>query len=326
MTATLIFIASLIILSLIWLTLRTARGVEQRIPPVGDFIDLPSTRLHFVERGAPTQGTPSVVMLHGLGGQLHHFKYHLLDALAEHTRVVAVDRPGSGYSTRKPGEATSLKQQADVIVALLDRLNIEQALIVGHSLGGALALTLALHHPKRVAAIALITPLVYPPPAVPAVFRPLDIGSAMLRYWVAWTLATPLFMLGRDRVLPAIFGPERVPPDFAIRAGGILAMRPSQFIATAEDLRALPLSLPEVTQRYDELRSTAAPAVSILVAAQDRILDSAQQGMALAATLPHAHLEVVEGGHMLPMTQPTRVAAFVQAALQRVTQSKAALE
>ncbi|MGA1423945.1 MAG: alpha/beta fold hydrolase [Steroidobacteraceae bacterium] len=317
MLATAIFLVSLFILSLIWLTMRTARGVEQRLPPIGKFVDLPEARLHVLDRGVAGEATPPVLMLHGLGGQLHHFAYHLVDAIARHTRVVTLDRPGSGYSSRREGAATTLRQQADTFVALLDRLNINKAFVVGHSLGGALALALAIHHPTRVAGLALITPLAFTPPEVPKAFRALDVGSRLVRRIIAWTLATPGFMLSRDKVLPAIFGPDPVPKDFAVRAGGILAMRPSQFVATSEDLRALPDNLPELITRYDELQQEGAPPISILVARQDRILDSVNQGIALADRLRGAHLEIVEGGHMLPVTQPERVVQFVEDALNR---------
>ena len=318
MLATFIFVVTLIILSLIWLTLRTARGVEQRIPPVGRFIELPNARLHVLERGTTETNNPPVLMLHGLGGQLHHFAYHLVDAIATRTRVVTLDRPGSGYSTRCPGEATTLRQQADTFVALLDRLDIDKAFVVGHSLGGALALSLAIYHPQRVAGLALVTPLAFTPPTVPKAFRALNVGSGLLRSVIAWTLATPGFIVGRNTVLPAIFGPDPVPGDFAIRAGGILSMRPSQFVATSEDLRALTDELPQLAARYGDLRHEGAASVSILVARQDRILDSEHQGVALAAQLERASLEIVEGGHMLPVTQPDRVAEFVFAALERV--------
>ncbi|MGA0055456.1 MAG: alpha/beta fold hydrolase [Steroidobacteraceae bacterium] len=317
MLATAIFLVSLFILSLIWLTMRTARGVEQRLPPIGKFVDLPEARLHVLDRGVAGEVTPPVLMLHGLGGQLHHFAYHLVDAIARHTRVVTLDRPGSGYSSRREGAATTLRQQADTFVALLDRLNINKAFVVGHSLGGALALALAIHHPTRVAGLALITPLAFTPPEVPKAFRALDVGNRIVRRIIAWTLATPGFMLSRDKVLPAIFGPDPVPKDFAVRAGGILAMRPSQFVATSEDLRALPDNLPELITRYDELRQDGAPPISILVARQDRILDSVNQGIALADSLQGTHLEIVEGGHMLPVTQPERVVQFVEDALKR---------
>ena len=129
MLATAIFLVSLFVLSLIWLTMRTARGVEQRLPPIGTFVDLPEARLHVLDRGAASEATPPVLMLHGLGGQLHHFAYHLVDAIARHTRVITLDRPGSGYSSRREGAATTLRQQADTFVALLDHLNIQKAFV-----------------------------------------------------------------------------------------------------------------------------------------------------------------------------------------------------
>ena len=94
-------------------------------------------------------------------------------------------------------------------------------------------------------------------------------------------------------------------------------MRPSQFVATSEDLRALPNNLPELIARYEELSREDAPPVSILVARQDRILNSKSQGIALAEQLKRAHLEIVEGGHMLPVTQPEIVAKFIEESIKR---------
>ena len=69
------------------------------MPPIGRFVDLPGARLHVVERG---QG-PALLLVHGLAGQLRHFTYDIVDRLAAHYRVVALDRPGSAYSIRTPG-------------------------------------------------------------------------------------------------------------------------------------------------------------------------------------------------------------------------------
>lgn len=149
------YIALIVLLATLgglWLfTLRVAVGVEEKIPAAGKFADVTNARLHYLERGESRQGEPPIVMLHGLGGHLHHFNFALVDDLAKDARVIAVDRPGSGYSSRDYGKATKLTEQADAIVALLDQLEIRRALFVGHSLGGALSLTLAIRHPTRVA-------------------------------------------------------------------------------------------------------------------------------------------------------------------------------
>src|SRR5271169_6645060 len=114
-------------------TVLTVSRVESALPPSGRFIDVPGARLHVVDRG---QG-PALLLVHGLAGQLCHFTYGIVDQLATRYRVVAVDRPGSGYSLRLPGASAALGAQADVLAALMDALQLERAVVVGHSLGGA---------------------------------------------------------------------------------------------------------------------------------------------------------------------------------------------
>src|ERR1700680_2309183 len=96
---------------------RTASKVEAALPPQGRFIDVPGARLHVVERG---QG-PALLLIHGLAGNLCHFTYGVVDALARDFRVVAVDRPGSGYSQRPPNAKATLSAQADVMAALIEK-------------------------------------------------------------------------------------------------------------------------------------------------------------------------------------------------------------
>jgi pimeloyl-ACP methyl ester carboxylesterase len=140
----------------LWLfTRRVATNVETRIPVAGKFADVAGARLHYVERGETRADQLPIVMLHGLAGHLHHFNFALVDELAKDTRVIAIDRPGSGYSTRDYGKVTKLTEQADAIIALLDQLGITRAVFVGHSLGGALSLTIAIRHPTRVAGLTL---------------------------------------------------------------------------------------------------------------------------------------------------------------------------
>jgi pimeloyl-ACP methyl ester carboxylesterase len=254
-------------------------------------------------------------MLHGLAGQLHHFRYSLVDALAEETRVVAVDRPGSGYSTREPGCATALEDQADAIAALMDRLGFERALLVGHSLGGALSLAVALRHPTRVAGLALLAPLTTMPGGSPEVFRSLQVPPA-LRSLIARTVAIPAFVSRREALMRLVFGPEDAPGDYARRGGGLLSLRPQQFQSAAEDYAAVPRSLTALEARYDELaRATPAPLpIAVLYGREDRVLDYRPQGEGFIARVPHARLELVTGGHMLPVTQPARCAEFIRRA------------
>ena len=297
------------------LTTRLARRAEAALPPAGRFIEVPGARLHVVEAGELRDGRPPILMLHGLAGQLHHFRYSLVDALARDTRVVAVDRPGSGYSTRERDRATTLEDQADAIAALMDHLGFDRVLLVGHSLGGALSLAVALRHPTRVTGLALLAPLTTMPSDPPEVFRSLQVPH-FLRSLIARTVAIPAFVSRREALMRLVFGPEDAPGDYARRGGGLLSLRPQQFLSAAEDYAAVPRSLLTLENRYAELaREPAAPLpIAVLYGREDRVLDYRPQGEGFVARLPHVRLELVTGGHMLPVTQPARCAEFIRRA------------
>lgn len=98
--------------------------------------------------GAPG---PPLVLLHGAGGTLRHWPEEIR-ALEGH-RVLALDLPGHGGS---PGPAfTSVSDYARSVLGLLDALGVERAVVAGFSMGGAIALTLALDAPARVAGLVL---------------------------------------------------------------------------------------------------------------------------------------------------------------------------
>lgn len=316
MIAIAITIFAVLIIGCAWFTNRLARAAEQRLPPVGRFAEVPGARLHFLDRGEQRAGPP-IIMLHGLAGQLHNFAYGLVDELARDTRVIAIDRPGSGYSVRTDGGARSLFEQADAIEALCRQLELGRVLLVGHSLGGALSLAFALRHPQRVAGLALIAPLTTFSGAMPAVFARLRIRSDAMRRLFAAVLATPLLILNRDRIMPQIFGPESVPSDYPVRAGGLLSLRPSQFVAASQDLGALPDVMPVIESRYDELLGADAPPIAIIYGRGDRILDPVLQGEGFVARVPRTRLVLVDGGHMLPVTQPTICVQFLREAWQQ---------
>jgi pimeloyl-ACP methyl ester carboxylesterase len=293
-------------------TLYTARKVEALVPSKGRFVDVPGARLHIRDFGEQRADAPAILMIHGLAGQLSHYTYGVAGRLAQRHRVVVLDRPGSGYSSRAPGTPADLSTQAATIAALIRTLGLGPAFVVGHSLGGAVALALALEHPKQVAGLALLAPLTHMRDDVPPVFAGLTIRSPLMRRLVAWTLAIPASIKNSRPTLEVVFGPEPVPKDFAIKGGGLLSLRPSAFLSASSDLQALPDHLPRVQARYPELRLP----VHVLYGKDDRILDWQANGQALVDKVPGARLELIEGGHMLPVTNPGATAEFIEGALR----------
>lgn len=287
-----------------------AKRIEKAVPPDGRFLEVDGVRLHYREEGA---GFP-IVMIHGLGGQMRNFSYALTERLAREFRLILIDRPGSGYSEPLPAGRADVKAQAALVAGLLDALKLDRPLVVGHSLGGAVALALALDHADKVGALALIAPLTHREPRAPEAFKGLAIASAPLRRAFAWTLAAPMTTLVGHKSSQRVFAPDPVPADFPIRGGGALVARPGNFYAATGDLLAANDDMDDMTRRYP----TMAIPTAIIFGRQDQVLSPAAHGEALAATAPDAQLTLIDGGHMIPVTHPDKVAAWLRTAAARV--------
>lgn len=303
----LLALAALVALGLLiaWrFSATVAKKAAAAIPPRGHFTEVPGGRIHWVEKG---EGPP-LVLIHGLAGNLHNFGY-VMDRLAADYRVIAVDRPGCGWSERDGDDQARIPEQARMIADMLEKEGIEPAVLVGHSLGGAVSLTMALNHPERVRALALISALVRAPSQPAEAFAGIDIASPSVRRFVANTLAVPMSIRNGDKTLAFVFGPDAPPADFRTRGGGLLGLRPDAFYAAATDLQAVPQDMDAITARIGEI---AVP-VGLFYGTDDRILPAADQIAVLRQALPQADIETMEDrGHMPLVIEPDRIDAFVR--------------
>jgi pimeloyl-ACP methyl ester carboxylesterase len=285
------------------------RDAERKVPADGGFIEVDGARLHYIDRGSG----PAIVMVHGLGGQIRNFTYALSELLEGEHRLIVVDRPGSGYSKAKPGTTPDIRAQGRLVARLIDKLGLEKPMIVGHSLGGAVALAAALAAPGKIGGLLLLAPLTQPMDQVPEVFRRLQRDSALSRKLVAWTVGVPFGRLTREPNLKMIFAPDPVPDDFGLRGGGLLALRPGNLEAAMYDIFAARDDLDALVRRYGELKLP----VSILFGRGDRLLEPELHGHTTAAAIAEAEFELIEGGHMLPVTHPQECARVLRAVLAR---------
>lgn len=135
-----------------YVTPAGGEGEDAEAAPAYQFAEVDGLSIRYARKGAGN-GVP-VLFIHGFGGDLDNWLFNI-DAVGEKSPVIALDLPGHGQSTaRLPG--TSIKALAGFVARFMDVLEVEQAHLVGHSIGGAIASQMALEYPRRVASVALI--------------------------------------------------------------------------------------------------------------------------------------------------------------------------
>ena len=134
----------------------------QLCDPDSRFIDLKGFRLHYKRSGS---GPTLILLLHGSFLSLRSWR-EVIAPLAEQATVVAFDRPVCGLTSRpipKKGEPSpySAEAQSDLVAALIEALGFTQAVLVGSSTGGTIAVLTALRHPRRTRGLVLIGAMIY---------------------------------------------------------------------------------------------------------------------------------------------------------------------
>jgi pimeloyl-ACP methyl ester carboxylesterase len=206
------------------LGMLTAFGIawiEAAHPPTGQFIAIGDVRLHVAElgisRGKPG-AEPAVVLIHGASGNMEDMRLALGKKLGQSHRVILIDRPGHGWSSRPANDAyASPARQAELVAEALKRLEVTRAILVGHSWGGAFATAYALAFPERTAGLVLLSAVTHPWAADPGWYNNLAslpwIGPIFLR-----TLVYPLSLLLAANVSRSVFAPQSVPENYMRRA------------------------------------------------------------------------------------------------------------
>ena len=120
-----------------------------------DMIEVAGTRLHVRDSGA--KRAPAVIFLHGFGASLHTWEPWAAE-LAKGLRVIRIDLPGSGLSLPDPTSDYTDRRSLQIINALMDKLGLARASLVGNSIGGRIAWTFAGTYSARVDKLVLVSP------------------------------------------------------------------------------------------------------------------------------------------------------------------------
>ncbi len=284
-----------------------SRKAERMAPPLGRFVEVEGERLHVVEMGAEHRGEgPSVLLIHGASINLRDMLIALGEPLAARRHVVMVDRPGRGYSTR-PENGHELDRQARLIHGAAQAAGLEAPIVVGQSLGGAIALAYALQHQREMAGLVLLAPVSHEWPG----------GVAWYNSAATTPVIGPLFrwfiipaygqLVGRSAV-EGSFSPDEAPDNYYARSGLPLLFRPADFKANAEDLANLKAEIISMQDRYAEL---SLPVV-ILAGAADTTVSPKIHAEALARDIAGASLEILaDTGHALHHAESERITAVI---------------
>lgn len=249
-----------------------------------------------------TGSGPAVLLLHGQPGTGADWS-PVTQRLQERMRVIVPDRPGYGSTG---GRAVGFRANAERAMALLDRLQIDRAMVVGHSWGSGVALAAALEFPQRIRALVLVGPLAptVSPGRLDRAFanRLVGLPAARLGFWAAGLgLALPPLRRLAHAGAPALEADrlERVAAEW--RGADVWRSFYAEQRAFVKEMPALARRLP----------SLSVP-TTIVAGNRDRICPPSH-ARKLARDLPDASLIEVDGGHLLPQRRPTVVADAITA-------------
>lgn len=269
-----------------------ARSAEERFPPLGDFEIVEGVRIHVLDRG-PKDAT-TIVLIHGASGNLRDFGFGFSEALLERYRVIAVDRPGHGHSERGPGDAHRPDMQARLIREAVARRGVRRAIVLGHSLGCAVALAWALDAPDSVIGVVDVAGAAMPwPGGVDYKYRLAD--APLLGRIASNAISALISEEYVERQVAEIFAPQAPPEGYLKGVGAPLALRPATFRFNGRDVKKLKEFLKEQSRRYPTLR----PPVEIVHGQADEIVPAWRHAEPLAELAPQARLTLLPGvGHM----------------------------
>lgn len=312
-----IVVAALALLALI--TQAGVFAVERAHPPRGRMVEVTGARLHVLDIG-PREGLP-VVMLHGASSNLEVMRQSVGERLAKNHRVILIDRPGHGWSTREKLSDSTPGPQARMIAEALPKLGIERAIFVVHSWSGALGLRIALDHPAVVAGLVMLAPVAYPWPGGVSQYNYV-VTTPVIGPLLAHTITLPLGLFLADPGTRSVFAPQAMPDGFVKDTATRLLLRPREFVANATDLVTLRSAMAEQSPRYAEI--TAPIAIISGGVGVDKTVSTHIHSQPLAKTAQNAKLIVLpDVGHMIQYAASDLVLAEIEAMFERVTKGAA---
>src|SRR5260221_11528356 len=241
------------------LALVTQAGVfalQHAYPARGRMIEVAGATLNVVDIGPRDAAGPPLVMIHGTSLNLEVMRQPLGERLDRNHRVILIDRPGHGWSTRARLEDSTPAIQGRMIDEALEKLGVGPAILVVHSWSGALGARMALDHPRRVAGLVMLAPVAYPWRGGIGWYTKL-VAIPAIGPLLAYTITLPLGYFLAGPGARGVFLPQVMPDGFVGNTATALVLRPREFLANARDVVTLRAAVEEQAPRYVDIRLPA---------------------------------------------------------------------
>ena len=284
--------------------------IERRNPSIGDFADIGGARIHYVHVPAPANTSlPPIVFIHGASANLRDQMLPLRPLLEGHAEMLFIDRPGFGWSERGPGNNESPSAQAITIAALMDRLGMKKAVVVGHSFGGAVTTAFGHEHPDKTLGLVFLAPATHPWPGGATSWY-YDLTTIPVIGWLfSETLAYPAGTLQMADATTCVFSPNKVPDNYLSLGSIPLVLRPSAFRANATDVAGLYRYALGAASHYNEIKT---PTV-VLSGDRDKVVYAEIHSVGLVRDIAGAELVWVHNlGHKPDWIAPDLVVAGIE--------------
>jgi pimeloyl-ACP methyl ester carboxylesterase len=312
-----------IVAALALLALLTQAGVlyvQRAFPQAGNPVEVRGARLNVVDLGRREAPGPPIVMIHGASSNLEVMRQPLGDRLANNHRVILIDRPGHGWSTRAGLADSTPAIQGRMIEEALEKLGVGPVILVVHSWSGALGARMALDYPARVAGLVMLAPVTHPWRGGVGWYND-AVTTPVIGPLLAYTVMMPLGLFILKSSARNVFLPQIVPDGFVKNTATPLLLRPREFLANAHDLVTLKEAVAEQAPRYAEIKAP----ITVISGDVDKTVSINIHSRPFVAAVPHAKLIVLPGvGHMVQNAVPELVTAEIDAMVASIGHGAAA--
>ena len=316
-------ISIVVVAALVILALITQAGVlvlQRFYPAQGRMIEVAGATLNVLDIGPRAASGPPVVMIHGASSNLEVMRRPLGDQLAETHRVILIDRPGHGWSSRAKLEDSTPAIQCRMINDALEKLGVGSAVFVVHSWSGALGARMALDYPERVAGLVMLAPVAYPWRGGVGWYNKL-VAAPVIGPLLAYTITLPLGIFLVEPGARGVFLPQIMPRNFVGDTATPLLLRPREFLANARDLATLKAAVAEQAPRYGDIKATTA----VISGDVDKTVTTRIHSLPFVQAVPDAKLIVLpQVGHMIQNAAPDLVMSEIAAMIAELARRAAA--